>query len=370
MKYYVIAGEASGDLHGSALIKALRQRDADPSMRIWGGDKMEAEGAVLVKHYKDLAFMGFVEVIRHLPTIVKNIKFCKRDIEEFQPDALILIDYPGFNLRIAKWAADKKFKVFYYISPQLWAWNEKRVEIIRHSVDKLFAILPFEKPFYQKHGIEVEYVGHPLMERITQYKLEHPTPDEEQTIALLPGSRKQEISRVLPEYIKAAEKFPEQSFTLAAAPHIGMDFYRQFDLDRIPGLTIVEGDSYSVLNRSVAAITTSGTATLETALFDVPQMVCYKGNYLSYQLARRLVKVPYISLVNLIVNKPLVRELIQGECNARTIATELDNLLGGSGRREVMEGYAEIREILGQGGAAMQTAKLILEELGVDNVDQ
>src|SRR5579871_6480153 len=333
MRYYIIAGEASGDLHGSNLIKEIKKLDADATIRCWGGDMMQQAGAELVKHYRDLAFMGFIEVVKNLPTIFQNLKFCKEDILQFKPDALILIDYPGFNLRIAKWAKQNGLKIIYYISPQVWAWKENRVKMIRECVDKMLVILPFEKDFYKKWNYEVEYVGHPLVEVIDNYHASQPIAAGKPIIALLPGSRKQEILKKLPIMLEVSRSFPDHQFIVAKAPGQDDDFYELL-LQPYPAVSAVTGQTYALLSQAVAACVTSGTATLETALFGVPEVVCYKGNALSYHIARRLVKVKYISLVNLIMDKEVVKELIQDDLTVENLRRELDGLLNDPDRRQ------------------------------------
>ncbi len=366
MKYYLIAGEASGDLHGSNLIRAIRKNDPDAIFRCWGGDLMQAAGATLVKHYRDLAFMGFTEVIRNLPTILKNIKFCKQDISAFAPDALILIDYPGFNLRIARWAKAAKYKIIYYISPQVWAWKESRVKTIRESVDKMLVILPFEKPFYEKWDYSVDYVGHPLVEVIDDYRaahLQNPSlsQDPRPIIALLPGSRKQEILMKLPVMLGAVKAFPGYQFMVAQAPGQEDSFYDEV-LAPYPGVGRVSNNTYALLLQAKAACVTSGTATLETALFGVPEVICYKGSAISYQIARRLIKVKYISLVNLILDRPAVKELIQDEMTAGNIVQQLNLLLNDEAPREkISNDYTELKNILRAGGNASAQAAASIE---------
>lgn len=362
MRYYLIAGEASGDLHGSNLVRALHARDPQADIRCWGGDKMEAAGATLVKHYRDLAFMGFVEVIRHLRTILRNIDFCKKDILAFRPDVLVLIDYPGFNLRIAEWAKKQGIRVAYYISPQVWAWKEGRVEKIRRTVDKMLVILPFEVPFYKKWNYEVTYVGHPLIEVVQRERDEVPvTPlSDKPIIALLPGSRSQEIRQKLPEMLKMAAHFPAYQFVIAQAPSQPDELYRDIIGDR-NNVMLVRGQTYNLLKQAWAALVTSGTATLETALFGVPQVVCYKGNPISYWLARKLVKVKYISLVNLIMDKPVVTELIQDDLNEARLHDELKQLLTDSPRlQEMKNDYAALWERLGDARASENAAEEIV----------
>jgi lipid-A-disaccharide synthase len=346
MRYYIIAGEASGDLHGSNLIKALHIHDATADVRCWGGDKMQAAGATVVKHYRDLAFMGFVEVIKHLGTILNNIKFCKKDISDYNPDVLVLIDYPGFNLRIADWAKKQGIKVCYYISPQIWAWKEGRVEQIKRSIDKMLVILPFEKKFYQKHDYEVTYVGHPLTEVVDdELKKTHTPISDKKIVALLPGSRSQEIKMKLPHMLAMVDKFPDLQFVIAQAP--GQEEHLYKELIGNLNVKLVKGQTYNLLQQASAALVTSGTATLETALFGVPQVVCYKGNPVSFWLAKKLVKVKYISLVNLILNKPAVAELIQNDLNEKRLFEELNDLLYNIERKETLQSdYTRLWELL------------------------
>lgn len=368
MKYYVIAGEASGDLHGSNLIRALREKDPHADIRCWGGDKMEAAAATLVKHYKDLAFMGFIEVLNNLGTILRNIRFCKEDITAYQPDVLILIDYPGFNLRIAKWAKQQGFKIIYYISPQVWAWKENRVKLIKQCVDKMLVILPFEKAFYQKWNYEVEYVGHPLVEVVEEYmnKEQERRNSELQTsnlklqtsniIALLPGSRKQEILKKLPVMLEVTKRFPDYRFVVAKAPGLDEAFYSTL-LAPYGNVSSVKDQTYSLLMQAKAALVTSGTATLETALFGVPEVICYKGNALSYQIAKRLVNIKFIGLVNLIMDKEVMKELIQDDLTPGNLEKELDRLLNDPEKqRQVKEDYAALKTLLSQGGNASANA--------------
>lgn len=373
MKYYIIAGEASGDLHGANMIKALRALDASAELRIWGGDLMEKAGATLVKHYRDLAFMGFVEVAKNIRTILNNIKFCKKDIEQFQPDALILIDYPGFNLRIAKWAKELGLKVYYYISPQVWAWNSKRVHGMKKSIDRLFVILPFEKAFFQKYDMVVDFVGHPLLDVVESYESDPNFRqsrglNEKPIIALLPGSRKQEIKRMLQKMLEVAPAFPDHQFVIAGAPSIDSAYYEVLlqEIQQKQGqlnCALVENKTYSLLQQAEAALVTSGTATLETGLFGVPQVVCYTGNPISYQIARRIVNVEYISLVNLILDRPLLKELIQGEFNKENLQLELSNILQEPQKSTIKTGYNDLRTILGGPGASARVAELIIAYL-------
>lgn len=364
MKYYIIAGEASGDLHGSNLIKELIKKDVVVNFRGWGGDKMEAAGTTIVKHYKDLAFMGFAEVVKNLPTIFSNLAFCKKDILEHKPDVLILIDYPGFNLRIAKWAKQQKIKVVYYISPQIWAWKENRVHAIKRDVDKMLVILPFEKDFYKKFNVEVTYVGHPLAEVISNFHTANPDIKKEKIIAVLPGSRKQEIMVKLPIMLQVANHFPGYKFIVAKAPAIEDAFYEQF-LKPYQNVSSVVDETYSLLSKSAAAMVTSGTATLETALFKVPQIICYKGSKISYEIAKRLIKIKYIGLVNLIMNKEVVKELIQDELNVKNLVAELRLLLEDNKRNgTIKKDYDELYNLLqGSGNASANAANEIYKSL-------
>ena len=369
MKYYLIAGEASGDLHGANLMRALQQIDPEAEFRFWGGDRMEAVGGKLIKHYRDLAFMGFWEVITNLKTILRNIDFCKRDITQFQPDALIFIDYPGFNMRIAKWAKQRGIPTHYYISPQIWAWKENRIKAIKRDVDAMYVILPFEKDFYEeKHQYPVHFVGHPLLDAIAArkevseeiFKRENGL-DERPIIALLPGSRKQEIAKMLSVMLSVVGSYHQYQFVIAGAPSLGYDFYKQFIKEE--NVHFVTGKTYDLLSHAHAALVTSGTATLETALFNVPEVVCYRGNWISYQIAKRVISLKYISLVNLIMDAPVVTELIQGELNTKNLKTELDKLLNPEHRAKLLKDYKILREKLGNEGASERTASLIVSSM-------
>lgn len=366
MRYYIIAGEASGDLHGANLMRALRQKDPDSEFRFWGGDLMAEVGREPVKHYRDLAFMGFIEVVSNLPTILNNIKFCKKDISNYQPDALILIDYPGFNLRIARWAKTQGLKVLYYISPQVWAWKANRVHKIKRDVDRLYTILPFEADFYQKYAYEVSFVGHPLLDVISDEQQVPPLSikSDKPIIALLPGSRKQEISTMLPIMLHIVPQFPHYQFVIGAAPSISSNFYESI-LTRHPqsGVKMVRGETYTLMKTAHAALVTSGTATLETALFNTPEVVCYKGSKVSYWIARRLVKIKYISLVNLILDRPLVKELIQQALNTQQLTQELRKILEGPDRERILKGYTELKSKLGNKGASERLAEDIIQRL-------
>ena len=319
---------------------------------------MEAAGATLVKHYKELAFMGFLEVIKNLPTILKNIKICKADILQYQPTTLILIDYPGFNLRIAKWAKEKNIKVIYYISPQVWAWKENRVKLIKNCVDKMLVILPFEKEFYAKWNYEVEYVGHPLVEVVDRFLLTVDRNEQQTTniIALLPGSRQQEILKKLPIMLEVAKHFPDYQFVVAKAPGLDENFYSDL-LSPYKNVSSVVNKTYDLLVRSKAALVTSGTATLETALFAVPEVICYKGSAFSYQIAKRLIKIKFIGLVNLIMDKEVVKELIQDELTVENLKKELYLLLHDEAKQQQLKtDYADLKNLLGKGGHASANA--------------
>jgi len=365
MKYYIIAGEASGDLHASNLMKALIEKDQNAEIRFWGGDLMEEVGGTLVKHYRELAFMGFVEVLMNIRTIFSNIKFCKKDILTFKPDVLILIDYPGFNMRIAEFAKKEDIKVHYYISPQIWAWKENRINQIKRDVDEMYVILPFEKDFYEeKHHFPVHFVGHPLIDAIANrsqvgiqkfretYQLTN-----KPIIALLPGSRKQEIKKMLSIMLKMANKFTDYEFVIAGAPSQDYEFYKPFIKQK--NVQFISNKTYDLLSVSYAAIVTSGTATLETALFKVPEIVCYKGSWISYQIGKRLVNINYISLVNLIMDKEVVKELIQDEFNEKALEIELHKILEDKKREELFLNYFELEKKLGGIGASKKVAAFI-----------
>lgn len=370
MKYYIIAGEASGDLHGSNLVRELKQRDPAATIRCWGGDKMREAGAELVKHYRDLAFMGFAEVLLNLRTILRNLKFCKEDMAAWQPDVLILIDYPGFNLRIAEWAHDRGLRVVYYISPQVWAWKENRVRSMKRCIDRMLVILPFEKEYFrQKWQWETEYVGHPLVQVVSEFKQHYqpatqPAGDERPLIALLPGSRRQEIVKKLPIMLGVTKRFPAYRFAVAQAPAIEDAFYQPI-ISPYPNVSLAKDQTYALLMEAQAALVTSGTATLETALFGVPEVVCYKASRISYEIGKRLIRIPYISLVNLIMNKPVVKELIQHDLTVDKLQQELELLLHNEERRrQLQQDYAELWQRLGEGGnASAKAAGLILDFL-------
>lgn len=369
MKYYIIAGEASGDLHGANLMKELYKQDPAAEIRFWGGDLMQQAGGTLVKHYRDLAFMGFAEVVQNLGTILNNIKFCKKDILEFRPDAIIFIDYPGFNMRIAAWAKKQGFKTHYYISPQIWAWKENRIKAIKRDVDKMYIILPFEKEFYEgRHSYKVEFVGHPLIDAIRnrvsadkeQFRRQHNL-DERPVIALLPGSRKQEISKMLSVMLSVVDDFPDYQFVIAGAPGQEDSFYSQFV--NSSNVRFISNQTYNLLDIAHAALVTSGTATLETALFKVPEVVCYKGGWISYQIAKRIITLKYISLVNLIMDREVVKELIQDEFNKKNIRKELQKILTPEHRANLLKDYDLLEKKLGGIGASEKTARLIIKHL-------
>ena len=369
MKYYIIAGEASGDLHGSNLMKALYKEDPTANIRFWGGDLMQNVGGTLVKHYRELAFMGFAEVVMNLKTILNNIKICKADIERFHPDVIIFIDYPGFNMRIAKWAKLKGIKTHYYIAPQIWAWKENRIKAVKRDFDKLFVILPFEKDFFEvKHHFRVQFVGHPLIDAIhNRAKTDEVTfrkvnnLDEKPIIAILPGSRKQEISKMLSVMLSIVTDFTDYQFVIAGAPSQDFHFYEQFLTNK--NVKFIANKTYDLLSTASAALVTSGTATLETALFKVPEVVCYKGSWASYQIAKRIITLKYISLVNLIMDEEVVTELIQEKFNSKNLKKELSKLLDEKYRVTLLKKYDDLESKLGGIGASEKTAKLILNDL-------
>ena len=365
MKYFVLAGEASGDKQAALLCEAIRRHDPSAQITGWGGEAMEAQGVNVTRHYRLLAYMGFVEVIRHLPDILKNFKLCRKEILAFNPDALILVDYPGFNLRMAGWAFKKKIPVYYYISPQLWAWHTSRVHKIKKAVRKMFVILPFEKDFYKTYGMDVMYIGHPLALEMQKSGSFNYSPQKGH-IGLLPGSRKHEIDRMLPEMANVVESLPLLTFHVIAVPHLPKKLYEE-KLRGLKNVVIHDGKMKENLSQCEAAIVTSGTATLETALLGVPQIVVYKGSEVSYQIARRLIHVKYISLVNLIMDQPLVPELIQSECEASKIKVELEKLLLPDRQAAIHDGYAKLRQLLSSGGGAEAAAIDIIADLDKTN---
>ncbi|WP_353124735.1 lipid-A-disaccharide synthase [Parapedobacter pyrenivorans] len=365
MKYYIIAGETSGDLHGANLIDALKKFDAAAEFRIVGGDRMQhASGQTAVIHTSQMAFMGFVEVLANIRTISRNLRIVKTDVSAYEPDTLILIDFPGFNLKIADFAKKIGLRVCYYISPKVWAWNQRRVLKIKQVIDKLFCILPFEVDFYREWGMEVEYVGNPLLDAIAKHAVNPNFLEEHRLtgrpiIALLPGSREMEISRLLPIMANVSRLFPAHHCVIAGAPNFTEEYYKQ----HLSGLElpIVFDATYDLLKNAEAAVVASGTATLEAALLRVPQVVVYKANPISIAIARMVIKVRFISLVNLITNMLAVRELIQKDCNVDRIADELDLLINNSEYRDnIFENYDLLMEKMGEPGASQRTAKSII----------
>jgi lipid-A-disaccharide synthase len=373
MKYYIIAGEASGDLLGSYLMKEIKKNDPESDFLIWGGDLMEAQGGTLNKHYKELAFMGFWEVATHLKTILKNLSICKIDLLLYEPDVVILVDYPGFNMKIAQFARENGYKVVHYVSPSVWAWKKNRVYKIKRDVDLLLTILPFEKEFYAQYDYDVAYIGHPLLDVIADQKEEYGTPeefrnkfqlDERQIIAVLPGSRKQELIRILPEMLKVIDLYPDYQFVISKVTWQPEELYHKLLNNK--QIKLIEGNTYPLLHHATAALVTSGTATLETALINTPQVVCYKTSGLSYRIAKMVVgkHLKYISLVNLIMDETIVTELIQGDMNMKRVCKELDLILKDpENRKKMINRYAALREKLGSSGASAKGAELIYQLL-------
>lgn len=365
MRYYLVAGEASGDLHGSNLMKEIRKCDENAEFRFWGGDLMAAQGGTLVSHYRERAFMGLWEVVKNIRTISGFLRMAKTDMAEWKPDAVVFIDNPGFNLRLAAFAREMRFPVHYYIAPKVWAWNTKRVKKLRRDVDFLYAILPFEPDFFAKHHVSVDYVGNPVVDAISQFT---PAPDwlqkhgiSKPVIALLPGSRKHEIQSTLPVVSALAKDYPQYEFVVAGAPG-----YSEAYLRKIAGnndIQICENDTYNVLRHAHAAIVASGTATLETAAFNIPQVVCYRVAALTWTIGKMLVKLKWVSLVNLILNRELVRELLQHDFTGKNLKTELDKICSGTGREHMLQGYKELNHLLGPAGASAKTAALIVERI-------
>ena len=364
MKYFIVAGERSGDLHGSNLIKAIKTADTEANIEAWGGDYMQEAGANVRKHYSELAFMGFFEVAANLPKILSFFGECQKQIQKFKPDAIILIDYAGFNMRMAKWAKKHGYKVFYYISPKVWAWNQSRAWKLKKTIDRLFVIFPFEVEFFKKYDYEVEFVGNPLFDAIAAFT---PNPDfltfnhlrHSKFIALLPGSRKQEVEQMLELMISTKKQFPNYQFVIAGVSNLSKEFYERYLSDDIH---VVFDQTYDLLAHSEAAMVTSGTATLETALFGIPQVVCYKTSWASYRIAKMLIKVPYISLVNLVAQKEVVKELIQDELTSDNLVYELKKILNNlEARKAQLAEYQLIKEALGEVGASTKTGKRIVE---------
>ena len=374
MRYFLIAGEASGDLHGSNLIKGIRSVDPSAQLRCWGGDLMQEAGAELIRHYKEGAIMGFVEVIANLGKLARNLQDCKNDILNYNPDVVVLIDYPGFNFRIAQFAKERGFRVFYYIAPKVWAWKEKRVHRLKKYVDRLFIIFPFEIDYFKKWDIDAIYNGNPLLDSVDNHPSAKETKEEfckradlnphSTTVALLAGSRRGEIKYLLPRMIEVAKRYPSYQFLLACAPSVDLEFYKGIIGKKCSNIKLLVGETYSILRHSNAAIINSGTASLEAALIGVPQVVCYGGNEISYQIARMVVKLKYISLANLIMDKGLFKELIQHSCTPALISQELDQLLHNQEyRARMMQDYADVRTVLGGAGASAKVAKAMIEEL-------
>lgn len=369
MKYYIIAGEASGDLHASNLVAEIKKKDKKVEFRGCGGDLMKAQGVELLKHYRTMAYMGFVEVAVNLRKVLGNIAQCKKDILDYQPDVLVLVDYPGFNLRIAEFAHEKGFKVVYYISPQVWAWKRRRVSKIKESVDKMLVILPFEEDFYKRYGVDVTYVGNPLLDELAKFGTgnrsiflrRNSLGEKREIIALLPGSRKQEIKRMLPIMLKVVPHFPEYQFVIAGVPSIEKSLYKKIIGNA--DVFLIENQTYELLQNASAAVVTSGTATLETALFTVPEVVCYKSSYISYLMAKWMIKVKFISLVNLVMGKEVVKELIQNDLTEENIVKELEQLLrNGKRQRQLLEDYEDLKERLGNAGASEKAAAVIVKK--------
>lgn len=370
MKYYIIAGEVSGDMHAANLIAEIKKRDPRAEFRVWGGDRMKAEGVTLVKHLRHMAFMGFVEVVANLRKVLGNISECKRDMAAFRPDAVILVDYPGFNLRIAKFAHDKGFHVFYYISPQVWAWKRRRVLKIKKSVDKMLVILPFEEEFYKKYDVDVTYVGNPLLDELAKKNVtnrqvflrRNGLGEKREIIALLPGSRRQEVKRMLGVMLKVIPHFPDYQFVIAGVPSVGKELYKS--LIGRADVVMVEDQTQDLLRQASAALVTSGTATLETALLNVPEVVCYKASLISYHIAKRLIRVKYISLVNLVMDKRVIAELIQGDLTEKNLVANLQQLLTNSKvQSQLLDDYMELQSRLGSAGASEKAAKVIVDAL-------
>jgi lipid-A-disaccharide synthase len=367
MKYFIIAGERSGDLHASNLIKALKQEDKEAEILCWGGDYMKQAGAKLLRHYSDISFMGFAEVLTNAGKIFKALKDCKADISNFKPDVIILVDFAGFNLRIAKFAKENNLKVFYYISPKVWAWNQSRAYKIKALVDRMFVIMPFDKEFYKRFDYEVDCVGNPLKDAISsfdqnpEFKKENNF-DSKPIVAVLPGSRKQEVETMLQLMVSILEFFPDHRFVIAAVSNLPKGYYENFR--KAGRVDIVYDQTYDLLSNAEAALVTSGTATLETALFEIPQVVCYKASTLTYMIVKMLIKVKYISLVNLIAGKEVVKELIQNDLNTLNIKSELEKILFDKTNRDLMlKEYKGLKILLGEKGASEKTAKLMVQYL-------
>jgi len=370
MKYYIISGEASGDLHAANLVLEIKKKDKEAEIRAWGGEKIQAAGATLVKHYKETAFMGFTQVLANLKTIKSLFAFCKEDILAFHPDIVIFVDYPGFNLRMAEFTHQQGFKNYYYISPKIWAWKKKRAYKIKAFIDKMFVIFPFEIDFYKKYDYRVNYIGNPLLDEIEKQKetlpelddfIENNSLEKKPIIALLSGSRKQEITNMLPKMVKLSAEFPKFQFIVAGAPGITPEFYSQFLSHS--SLKIVYSQTYALLKNAEAGIITSGTATLEAALFRLPQVVVYAANFISYAVARMVVKIEHISLVNIILKKAAVTELIQYDFNINKLKQELNAILNTSKKDEILEDYTNLFKIMGEKGASERAAEIIFKDI-------
>ena len=364
-KIYIISGEASGDLHAANLVSELKKQNNSLEFSAWGGDRLRNEGIIIDKDIKELAFMGFLEVLLNIRTIFKNIRSCKENLLNFKPDLLILVDYPGFNLRIAKWAKSNGICVYYYISPQIWAWKESRIHQIKKTVERMYCILPFEKDFYMKHSLNVSYLGHPLLDEVNKFKILNNNSLELENkrpiLAILPGSRKQEIERKSPLMLAASSQFPEYNVIVACAPNLDLAYYEKFKSQEV---LFVKNQTYNLLQNAELAIVTSGTATLEAALFKVPQVVCYKSSFISFWIAKKLIKIKFISLVNLIANKEIVRELIQKDCTSSKIAGELIKIKKGEKKAiQMNKDYNDLIELLGNEGASSRVAEDMLKNL-------
>jgi lipid-A-disaccharide synthase len=359
MRYYIITGEPSGDTHAANLVNELKKIDTESIIRAWGGERLIAEGVSLAKDIKETAFMGLWSVLKNLRSIKSNLNFCKQDILNFKADALILVDYPGFNLKIAEFAKKNGVKVFYYISPKVWAWNKNRTLKIKKFVNHLLVIFPFEVDFYKKHGVEVTYVGNPLLDEIEKKNHSFSFKSSKPVIALLPGSRKQELETILPKMLEVVESFPNYQFVIGATNTFSKEYYQSFIKER--NVALVFNETYGLLSHAEAALVTSGTATLETALFRVPQIVCYKTNWLTYIIAKTLIKIDYLSLVNILLGKEIVKELIQKRLNKENLSRELDNLF--VEKERILKGYDKLSTLLNTKGASRNAARFILDSI-------
>ena len=359
MKFYIISGEPSGDLHAANLVAEMKNINPNIKLRAWGGERLKSEGVTLAKHINETSYMGLWNVLLNLNKIKKNIAFCKEDILKFKPDAIVLVDYPGFNLRIAKFAKEQGIKIFYYISPKVWAWNKSRVSKIKKYVDKLLVIFPFEVDFFKNNGVEATYVGNPLLDEIAKENFSFTYQTKKPIIALLPGSRKQEIEKILPKMLSVVEHYSDFQFVIAATSSFSKDYYQSFIKEK--NVAIVFNQTYGLLNKAKFALVTSGTATLETALFKVPQVVCYKTNWLTYFLAKNLIKIKYLSLVNILLDKLAIKELIQGELNSKRIKEDLDKII--ENNNSILTDYNKLIKLLNKEGASKNVAKIILSSI-------